>query len=92
VSGSNGWIDLIPPHWVRKKLKYVASLKSGESITSDEIAESGPYPVFGGNGFRGYTTEYTHCGIMSSLGVKEHCVETSTTPPDVSGHQSTLSL
>jgi type I restriction enzyme S subunit len=51
-----------------KKLKYVASLKSGDGITSDEIAESGKYPVFGGNGIRGYSSAYTHCGHHVLIG------------------------
>ncbi|MBZ5636916.1 MAG: restriction endonuclease subunit S [Acidobacteriia bacterium] len=51
-----------------KKLKYVASLKSGESITSDEIADSGEYPVYGGNGLRGYTSKYTHSGHYVLIG------------------------
>jgi len=55
-------------HWERKKLKYVASLRSGDSITSDSIAESGEYPVFGGNGIRGYTSAYTHDGKYVLIG------------------------
>lgn len=58
----------IPDGWRMKKLKYVASLKSGESITSDEIADSGEYPVYGGNGLRGYTSKYTHSGHYVLIG------------------------
>jgi type I restriction enzyme, S subunit len=58
----------IPSHWGKKKLKYVASLKSGDTITSDSITESGEYPVFGGNGIRGYTSAYTHCGKYVLIG------------------------
>lgn len=68
MSATTNWIDVIPPHWERKKLKYVASLKSGDAITSDSIAESGEYPVFGGNGIRGYTSAYTHCGKYVLIG------------------------
>lgn len=60
--------DAIRRHWDRKKLKYVANLKSGEAITSDSIAESGEYPVFGGNGIRGYTSAYTHSGMYVLIG------------------------
>ena len=63
-----GWLETIPNDWQRKKLKYVASLKSGDSITSDDIEESGEYPVFGGNGIRGYASEYTHCGHHVLIG------------------------
>jgi type I restriction enzyme, S subunit len=58
----------IPSHWGKMKLKYVASLKSGDTITSDSITESGEYPVFGGNGIRGYTSAYTHCGKYVLIG------------------------
>lgn len=62
------WLDQIPAHWARKRLKYVASLRSGDSITADSIAEDGEYPVFGGNGVRGYTSAYTHCGNYALVG------------------------
>lgn len=68
MSRQTDWLDDIPHHWQRKKLKYVASLKSGDSITSNDIAEAGEYPVFGGNGLRGYTSAYTHCGNYVLIG------------------------
>ncbi len=42
------------------RLKYVAALQAGEAITSHSIEDAGPYPVFGGNGIRGYSDSYTH--------------------------------
>lgn len=66
---SDGKLPERPPsRWERKKLKYVASLKSGDAITANEIADSGEYPVFGGNGIRGYTSRYTHCGSHVLIG------------------------
>ncbi len=62
------WLGEIPEHWVTKKLKYIADLKSGESITTDDIREEDEYPVFGGNGLRGYTSEYTHDGDYVLIG------------------------
>ena len=62
------WIGEIPEHWELKRLKYVASLKSGSGITSNEIKESGEYPVFGGNGLRGYFSSYTHEGKYVLIG------------------------
>jgi type I restriction enzyme S subunit len=62
------WLREIPAHWEVTKLKYLARLKSGESITSDEINESGNYPVFGGNGLRGYANTYTHKGHYVLVG------------------------
>ena len=57
-----------PSHWTTPKLKYVATLKSGEAITSDDISDTGDYPVFGGNGFRGYTSAFTHSGTYVLIG------------------------
>ena len=57
-----------PAHWTNPKLKYVASLRSGEGITSDDIADTGDHPVFGGNGIRGYTSSYTHDGTYPLIG------------------------
>ncbi|MBV7459047.1 MULTISPECIES: restriction endonuclease subunit S [unclassified Acidovorax] len=57
-----------PGHWTIQKLKYVASLQSGDGITSDDISDVGEYPVFGGNGVRGYTSSYTHDGRYPLIG------------------------
>jgi type I restriction enzyme S subunit len=62
------WIGEIPEHWHVKKIKYLAFLKSGESITSEMIEEQGEYPVYGGNGLRGYTSSYTHDGNYVLIG------------------------
>jgi type I restriction enzyme, S subunit len=50
------------------KLKRVASLRAGDSIASDAVEPSGDYPVFGGNGLRGYTSSYTHDGTFPLVG------------------------
>lgn len=57
-----------PSHWTSQKLKYVASLRSGEGITSDDISDTGEYPVYGGNGVRGFTSSYTHEGTYPLIG------------------------
>lgn len=62
------WLGEIPKNWEVKKLKYVASLKSGDSITSNNIKDEGIYPVYGGNGLRGYTSNYTHSGKYILIG------------------------
>lgn len=64
----DAWTKAAPEHWMRKKLKYLASLRSGESITADSIKDDGDFPVYGGNGLRGYTTEYTHEGEFILIG------------------------
>lgn len=57
-----------PAHWRSMKLKYLASLKSGESITAEDITVEGPFAVYGGNGVRGYTTAFTHRGHFPLIG------------------------
>lgn len=64
----DAWTKAAPEHWMRKKLKYFASLRSGESITADSIKDEGDFPVYGGNGLRGYTTAYTHEGEFVLIG------------------------
>ena len=61
------WIGEIPEHWEVRKLKHIAKLQSGETINSDSFTEDG-YPVFGGNGFRGYTNRYTNKGDFVLIG------------------------
>ncbi len=62
------WTKIAPKHWTRKKLKHVASLRSGEAITADSIKDEGDFPVYGGNGLRGYTSGYTHEGEFVLIG------------------------
>ena len=42
--------------------------KSGNSLKADKISESGAYPVYGGNGLRGYTSTYNHEGEFVLIG------------------------
>jgi type I restriction enzyme S subunit len=62
------WLGEVPEHWKVMKLKRIASLRSGHSINSTDIDINGPYPVFGGNGIRGYSSEYTHEGDFVLIG------------------------
>jgi type I restriction enzyme S subunit len=61
------WIGKIPAHWKVKCLKFIANLQSGDTISSEEFTSEG-YPVFGGNGFRGYTNRYTNNGEFALIG------------------------
>jgi type I restriction enzyme, S subunit len=58
----------LPANWRRVKLKYLVALKSGEAIPGEEIKEAGDYPVYGGNGFRGYANNFTHEGERILIG------------------------
>ncbi len=62
------WLGEVPRHWEVKRLSYLALLKSGESIKSEQIAEGGDYPVYGGNGLRGNYSAYTHEGPFVLIG------------------------
>lgn len=58
----------VPSGWAIKKLKHVASLQSGDTISPDAITDAGSFPVFGGNGFRGFTDSFTHEGDYVLIG------------------------
>lgn len=62
------WIGEIPDVWEVRRLKYIAFLKSGENITSESITENDVYPVYGGNGLRGFYSRYTHSGRHILIG------------------------
>jgi type I restriction enzyme S subunit len=62
------WIGDVPEHWEIRRLKQIAKMKSGENITSLRIGEQGQYPVYGGNGRRGFTDRFTHDGHYALIG------------------------
>ena len=62
------WLGDVPEGWVVCALKRIADFRSGESITSEDIETEGIYPVFGGNGLRGFTENYTHEGTYVLIG------------------------
>ncbi len=55
--------------WEQRKLGEVTSeFQSGKFIAAAEIEESGEYPVYGGNGLRGYADRYNHDGEFALIG------------------------
>ena len=62
------WLGDVPEHWEVRRLKSLCSMKSGEGITAESIETTGEYPVFGGNGLRGYASSYTHDGAFALIG------------------------
>ena len=55
--------------WEQRKLGNVAQeFKSGNSLKADEIDITGDYPVYGGNGLRGFTSTYNHDGEYALIG------------------------
>jgi type I restriction enzyme S subunit len=62
------WLGDIPEHWKVSRLKFLSKMKSGEGITGLQINSNGEYPVYGGNGLRGYTSSFTHDGKFVLIG------------------------
>jgi type I restriction enzyme S subunit len=62
------WPCDVPQHWQLQRLKTLCSMKSGDGITTESIEPEGPYPVYGGNGIRGYSRSYTHEGQFVLIG------------------------
>ena len=62
------WLGDVPEHWEVRQLKTLCSMKSGGGITAESIETTGPYPVYGGNGLRGYGSSYTHDGAFALIG------------------------
>ncbi|MEC8812950.1 MAG: restriction endonuclease subunit S [Pseudomonadota bacterium] len=62
------WFEKVPAHWETKKISHIASMRSGDAITSESIKEEGQFPVFGGNGLRGYTGSYNLDGRYILIG------------------------
>ncbi|MCW2690800.1 MAG: Type restriction enzyme [Mycobacterium sp.] len=59
----------LPANWGETKLKYLAPrMRAGETITAEDIEESGSFPVYGGNGLRGYAEAQTHSGTRLLIG------------------------
>jgi type I restriction enzyme S subunit len=62
------WLGQVPEHWGILRLKHLVRLKSGNGITAMSINKSGEFPVYGGNGLRGYTSDFTHDGNYVIIG------------------------
>ena len=62
------WLGKTPSHWAIRRIKDIAALRSGDAIQSEDIVPAGDYPVYGGNGLRGYTASFTHDGRFVLIG------------------------
>lgn len=63
------WIGKIPEGWDVRKIKTMATLKSGNNLTTYDFLEGEDgYPVYGGNGFRGYFSQYSNDGDFVLIG------------------------
>ena len=55
--------------WELRKLgELTKEFKSGSSIKAENIFETGTFPVYGGNGVRGYTDTFNHDGNYALIG------------------------
>ncbi|MBQ4900307.1 restriction endonuclease subunit S [Paenibacillus sp. Marseille-P2973] len=55
--------------WEQHKLGDLCNkFRSGEFIKASDISPLGEYPVYGGNGIRGYTNKYNHDGEFALIG------------------------
>ena len=59
-------LALSPTKWHASKLSELAKIKSGDGITSEDIHDSGDYPCYGGNGLRGWVSNWNREG--------DHCL------------------
>lgn len=48
--------------------ELASEFQSGDYISAADISETGKYPVYGGNGLRGYTDYYNHEGHYALIG------------------------
>lgn len=62
------WMGNIPKEWKTISLKFLCSMQSGKTLSSEQILEEGAYPVYGGNGLRGYYNEYNRSGEYLLVG------------------------
>ncbi|WP_245488302.1 restriction endonuclease subunit S [Rhizobium ruizarguesonis] len=65
---NESWLAPVPKTWQVRKFYQTFRLKSGVAITSDRISPDDAFPVYGGNGLRGYTDDYTHDGTYLLIG------------------------
>ncbi|OXC87736.1 hypothetical protein BMR85_028900 [Achromobacter sp. KAs 3-5] len=64
--------------WTETRLGHLVRFRSGDAITSQSIESHGTYPVFGGNGRRGYAEDFNVAATRSWLVESELCAATST--------------
>lgn len=62
------WTGEVPEGWEFSKIKYHCTMKSGDNITALDISDNGEYPVYGGNGLRGFYKIYNKNGNHILIG------------------------
>ena len=62
------WIGEIPEGWEVVPVKCLCTMQAGKNLTSEQIAPEGTYPVYGGNGIRGFFSDYNCDGKFLTVG------------------------
>ena len=64
----------VPLGWQRLSLNRIIRMRSGNFISRIDIEPEGAYPVYGGNGFRGFTDQFNAVGPVVLVGRQgAHC-------------------
>jgi len=61
------WIGDVPSDWIVKPLRRFINVQSGDMISSDAESDTG-FPIYGGNGVRGYTERFNTEAPMILIG------------------------
>ena len=67
-NAETGLVEELPNGWVMLRIKDIANLRSGDFIAAERIEPIGNFPVYGGNGLRGFTDRFTHDGTFALIG------------------------
>ena len=62
------WIGNVPKGWKITTLKHLCSMQAGKNLTTEQILDEGMFPVYGGNGIRGYYNSYNNEGDFVLVG------------------------
>ena len=61
----------LPQGWAWARIGDVVSMRAGKHISSEQIYDCSakfPFPCYGGNGIRGYVSQYSHDGVHAIVG------------------------
>ena len=62
------WIGEIPEDWKILSLKHLCNMQAGKNLNSEQISIDGEFPVYGGNGLRGYYHTFNCEGLKILVG------------------------
>ncbi|MFL0095483.1 restriction endonuclease subunit S [Tenacibaculum maritimum] len=61
------WLGEIPSQWETKRIKDLCKMQSGFYISANDFKDEG-FPIYGGNGFRGFSEDFNHDGEYTLIG------------------------